>query len=62
MTPHMSTEAPKPEHLKLDEALLQELKRRNEFEPTEDTNRRCAEGPVCALRYSSANAHQESCA
>ena len=36
----MSAESPTPQDLKLDEALLQELKARNEFEAPEETKRR----------------------
>lgn len=37
----MSMEPPSPKDLKLDDALLQELKSRNEFEAPEETQRRC---------------------
>lgn len=36
----MSTDPPSPKDLKLDDALLQELKHRNEFEPSDETRRR----------------------
>ena len=40
VTPTMSADPPTPKDLKLDEALLQELKSRNEFEAPEETKRR----------------------
>ena len=39
----MSNDPPTPLDLKLDEALLQELKSRNEFEAGEETQKRYAE-------------------
>ena len=46
VTDPMSKDPPTPRDLKLDEALLQELKGRNEFEAQEETNRRCDLGHV----------------
>ena len=43
VTPTMSSDPPTPLDLKLDEALLQELKARNEFEAPEETRKRYAE-------------------
>ena len=43
VTPTMSADPPTPKDLKLDEALLQELKTRNEFEAPEETKRRYVE-------------------
>jgi poly(A) polymerase Pap1 len=40
VTAAMSNDPPSPRDLKLDEALLQELKSRNEFEAQEETQRR----------------------
>lgn len=46
----MSTESPSQKDLKLDEALLQELKHRNEFESGDETRRRYVERDF-ALEY-----------
>ena len=42
VTTTMSNDPPSSQDLKLDEALLQELKSRNEFESQEETKRRYA--------------------
>ncbi len=40
VTASLSQDPPSPQDLKLDEALLRELKSRNEFEAVEETQRR----------------------